>query len=125
MSTHALFYAQSGGATATINAQAAGVIEAAREHPAIDRILIGQNGILGAIHECLIDATLEDPKEIEYLKQTPGAAFGSCRFKLGHIDEDLNFKRIAEVFEAHNIRYFIYNGGNDSQDTTLKISNYF
>ncbi|WP_018410693.1 6-phosphofructokinase [Methyloversatilis thermotolerans] len=119
-----LFYAQSGGVTSVINASACGVIQAAREHPdRIGRVLAGRNGILGALHEDLIDTSHESDEAIAALRHTPGGAFGSCRFKLKAPDEDrASYERLIEVFRAHDIRWFLYNGGNDSMDTAWKVS---
>jgi len=118
------FYAQSGGPTAVINSSACGVIETARKHSdKIGNIYVGRHGIVGALNEDLIDTSKETPEAIQALRYTPAAAFGSCRHKLKKLEEDdSEYKRIIEVFEAHNIGYFFYNGGNDSQDTTDKIS---
>jgi len=124
MSLANLLYAQSGGVTATINASAAGVIEAARLVPdRIGRVFAARNGILGVLREELIDTGLERAEDIAALKHTPGGAFGSCRFKLKSLDQDrAHYERLVDVFRAHNIRYFLYNGGNDSADTTNKLS---
>lgn len=118
-----ILYAQSGGATAVINTSAAGVIETAKNYPKeIDRIYAGKNGIYGIIAEDLIDVTVESATTINKLRHTPGCIFGSCRYKLGDTkQDDGRYSRIVEVFRAHNIGYFIYNGGGDSQDTTNKI----
>jgi 6-phosphofructokinase 1 len=118
------FYAQSGGVTATINASAAGVIEAARRHRAsIGKVYAGRNGIIGALTEDLIDTSKESPASIRALKHTPSGAFGSCRYKLKGLDESrAQYERLIEVFRAHDIGYFFYNGGNDSADTCLKVS---
>jgi 6-phosphofructokinase 1 len=118
------FYAQSGGVTAVINASAAGVIETARAHrDRIGRLFAGRNGILGALHEELIDTAKESKATIAALKHTPGGAFGSCRFKLKSIEESrAEYERLIEVFRAHDIGYFFYNGGGDSQDTAWKVS---
>ena len=118
------FYAQSGGVTAVINASAAAVIEACRQHPdRIGTVYAGRNGILGALREELIDTSLESDEAIAALKHTPGGAFGSCRYKLKDIDTHLaEYERLIEVFRAHDIGYFFYNGGGDSSDTTLKVS---
>ena len=118
------FYAQSGGVTAVINASAAGVIETARAHrDRIGKLLAGRNGILGALHEELIDTAKESKATIAALKHTPGGAFGSCRFKLKSIEESrAEYERLIEVFRAHDIGYFFYNGGGDSQDTAWKVS---
>ncbi len=119
-----IFYAQSGGVTAVINATACGLIQAARENSdKIGKVLAGHNGILGALREELIDTSLETDEAINSLLYTPGGAFGSCRYKLKAADGNTaEYERLFEVFKAHNIAYFFYNGGNDSQDTTLKIS---
>ncbi|MFW6094252.1 MAG: 6-phosphofructokinase [Pseudomonadota bacterium] len=118
------FYAQSGGVTAVINATACGVIETARQHPSrIGTLYAGRNGILGALHEELIDTSRESAEDIAALRHTPGGAFGSCRYKLKSLDENLaEYERLIEVFRAHDIRYFFYNGGGDSQDTAYKVS---
>lgn len=117
-------YAQSGGVTAVINASACGVIETARQHPEIfGKLFAGHNGIIGVLNEELIDTSLESPANIAGLKQTPGGAFGSCRYKLKGLEENkAEYERLIEVFAAHDIGYFFYNGGGDSQDTTHKIS---
>jgi 6-phosphofructokinase len=119
-----IFYAQSGGPTAVINASAAGVIQTARTHrDFFGKIYAGQNGILGALEENLIDTDVESDAAIALLKQTPGAAFGSCRKKLKSLEEDAApYRRLIEVFQAHDIGYFFYNGGGDSQDTAYKVS---
>ncbi len=119
-----IFYAQSGGATAVINATACGVIETAKKYPSkIGKVLAGKNGILGALKEELIDTSLESSSDIALLKYTPSSAFGSCRYKLKDIKtEQRQYERLIEVFKAHNIGYFFYNGGGDSQDTAHKIS---
>ena len=113
------FYAQSGGVTAVINASAAGVINTAALFPEkIRRVYAGQNGILGALREELIDISLESRASIDGLMTTPSGAFGSCRYKLKGIDDNrAEYERLIEVFKAHNIRYFFYNGGGDSADT--------
>ncbi|OGT98358.1 MAG: 6-phosphofructokinase [Gammaproteobacteria bacterium RIFOXYB2_FULL_38_6] len=118
------FYAQSGGPTSVINASACGIIEEARKHSdKISNVYVGRHGIVGALNEDLIDTAKETSEAIHALRYTPAAAFGSCRHKLKKISEDdSEYKRLIEVFEAHNISYFFYNGGNDSQDTTDKIS---
>jgi len=116
-------YAQSGGVTSVINASAYGVIKAAQEAPFIKHLYAGLYGINGVLEDKLIDLEREDPKELELLPQTPGAAFGSCRRKLPSLEENrAEFERIIEVFKAHDIRYFFYNGGNDSMDTAHKVS---
>lgn len=124
MTVRNIFYAQSGGATAVINASACGVIETARERKnEIGKVFAGRNGIIGALNEELIDTSLEDSKDIAMLYHTPASAFGSCRFKLKSIEEDESqYRRLVEVFAAHDVGYFFYNGGNDSQDTAHKIS---
>ena len=118
------FYAQSGGVTAVINASAAGVIQACRENKdKIGTLYAGQNGILGALHENLIDTNKESRSAIEALKHIPGGAFGSCRYKMKDLkDSSAEYERLVEVFKAHNIGYFFYNGGGDSADTCLKVS---
>jgi ATP-dependent phosphofructokinase / diphosphate-dependent phosphofructokinase len=118
------FYAQSGGVTAVINASAAGVIETARAHGArIGRVYAGRNGIIGALTEDLIDTGREPARAIAALRHTPGGAFGSCRYKLKSLDENrAQYERLIDVFRAHDIGYFFYNGGNDSADTCLKVS---
>ena len=118
------FYAQSGGVTAVINATACGVIQAARQHPnKIGTVYAGRNGILGALREELIDTNQYSDEEIAALRHTPAGAFGSCRFKLRSIEESrAEYERLIEVFKAHDIGYFFYNGGNDSQDTAHKVS---
>lgn len=124
MTTRNAFYAQSGGVTAVINATAAGVIEACRENStSIRRLYAGRNGILGALNEELIDTGCIRKKSLETIKQMPGGAFGSCRYKLGSLeDARSDYERLIGVFRAHNIGYFFYNGGNDSADTAYKIS---
>ena len=117
------FYAQSGGVTSVINASASAVISEARKSTKIGKVYAGKNGILGALREELIDTSKESKKFIESLKYRPGGVFGSCRYKLKSIDENLReYERLIKVFKAHNIGYFFYNGGNDSADTALKIS---
>lgn len=120
------FYAQSGGVTAVINASAAGVIETAREHKkVIGKVYAGRNGILGALTEDLIDTSKESKSAIAALKHTPGGAFGSCRYKLKDLESSRReYERLMEVFKAHDIGYFFYNGGGDSADTCLKISQF-
>ncbi len=124
MSIPNAFYAQSGGVTAVINATACGLIEAARKQPdRIGKVFAGRNGIIGALNEELIDTSFESSEAIAGLRQTPGGAFGSCRYKLKSIEEsEQEYRRLIDVFKAHNIRYFFYNGGGDSQDTAHKIS---
>jgi 6-phosphofructokinase 1 len=118
------FYAQSGGVTAVINASAAGVIETARKHRKhIGKVYAGRNGIIGALTEDLIDTSKEPAASIRALKHTPGGAFGSARYKLKSIEKNLReYERLVEVFKAHDIGYFFLNGGNDSADTCLKVS---
>lgn len=118
------FYAQSGGVTAVINTSACGVIETARKHrDRIGKVYAGRNGILGALTEDLIDTSREPARSIAALKHTPGGAFGSARYKLKSIDESrAEYERLIEVFRAHDIGYFFYNGGGDSMDTAHKIS---
>ena len=118
------FYAQSGGVTAVINASAAGVIETARRHrTTIGKVYAGRNGIIGALTEDLIDTSREPARSIAALKHTPAGAFGSCRYKLKGLEENrAQYERLIEVFRAHDIGYFFYNGGNDSADTCLKVS---
>ena len=118
-----IFYAQSGGVTAVINASACGVIETARAHPELGSVYAGRNGIIGALREELIDTSLETDESIAALRHTPAGAFGSCRYKLKSLDENrAEYERLIEVFKAHNIGYFFYNGGGDSQDTAHKVS---
>jgi 6-phosphofructokinase 1 len=118
------FYAQSGGVTAVINASAAGVIQTARKHRRqIGRVYAGRNGIIGALTEDLIDTGKESARAIAALMHTPAGAFGSCRYKLKSLEESrTQYERLIAVFRAHDIRYFFYNGGNDSADTCLKVS---
>jgi 6-phosphofructokinase 1 len=117
------FYAQSGGVSAVINASACGVIETARRARQIGRLYAGRDGIVGALTEDLIDVGRESPATIRGLKYTPAGAFGSARFKLKGIDQNRSeYERLIEVFRAHDIGYFFYNGGNDSMDTALKVS---
>jgi 6-phosphofructokinase len=118
------FYAQSGGVTSVINASAAGVIETARKHPdKIANVYAGRNGIIGALTEDLIDTSKESADDIAALRHTPAGAFGSCRFKLKGLDANkAEYERLIEVFKAHDIGYFFYNGGGDSQDTSHKVS---
>ncbi|MHB9117184.1 MAG: 6-phosphofructokinase [Burkholderiales bacterium] len=118
------FYAQSGGVTAVINASACGLIETARKHKdIIGKVYAGRNGIIGALTEELIDTSKESAKAIAALRHTPSGAFGSCRYKLKGLEENkAQYERLIEVFKAHNIGYFFYNGGGDSADTCLKVS---
>ena len=118
------FYAQSGGVTAVINASACGVIETARKHPRkIGKLYAGRNGILGALTEDLIDTGKESAADIRALRHTPAGAFGSARYKLKkYEDNPAQYERLIEVFKAHDIGYFFYNGGGDSADTCFKVS---
>jgi 6-phosphofructokinase 1 len=124
MTGYNAFYAQSGGVTAVINATAAGVIETARRHTdRIGPIYAGRDGILGALHEDLIDLSQESDETIRALRHTPAGAFGSARYKLkGLADNRAEYERLVEVFRAHGIGYFFYNGGGDSADTAWKVS---
>jgi len=118
------FYAQSGGVTAVVNATASAVIETARSHrDRIGKLYAGHNGIIGALTEDLIDTSKESPQAIAALRHTPAGAFGSCRYKLAGLEQNrAQYERLLEVFRAHDIGYFFYNGGNDSADTCLKVS---
>jgi 6-phosphofructokinase 1 len=118
------FYAQSGGVTAVINASACGVIETARKHSdKIGKVYAGENGIIGALTENLIDTSLESDADIAALNHTPSGGFGSCRYKMKSLEANkAEYERLIEVFKAHNIGYFFYNGGGDSADTCLKVS---
>ena len=124
MSAQNAFYAQSGGVTAVINATACGVIETARKHKKhIRNVYAGRNGIIGALTEDMIDTNKESASNIAALRHTPGGAFGSARYKLRGIEENrAEYERLIEVFRAHDIGYFFYNGGNDSMDTAHKVS---
>jgi 6-phosphofructokinase 1 len=124
MSKMNAFYAQSGGVTAVINTTACGVIETARKHKhRIANVYAGRNGIIGALTEDMIDTNKESARTIAGLRHTPGGAFGSARYKLKGIEENrAEYERLIEVFKAHNIGYFFYNGGNDSMDTAHKVS---
>ena len=116
-----LLYAQSGGVTAVINATASAVIQAARARKV--KVLAARNGILGVLREELIDTSKEPITSIRALAHTPGGAFGSCRVKLKSLEQDrARYERLLEVFKAHDVRWFLYNGGNDSADTALKVS---
>lgn len=119
-----IFYAQSGGATAVINTSACGLIETARLYSdQVGKVYAGRNGIIGALKEELIDTSLESSDFIAALRHTPASAFGSCRYRLKSLTEDDNqYRRLIAVFQAHNIGYFFYNGGGDSQDTAHKVS---
>ena len=117
------FYAQSGGVSAVINASACGVIETALRSPRIGRVYAGRDGIVGALTEDLIDVGRESAATLRALRHTPAGAFGSARFKLKGIEQNrAEYQRLIEVFRAHDIGYFFYNGGNDSMDTALKVS---
>ena len=118
------FYAQSGGVTAVINASACGLIETARRHPdKIGRVYAGRDGIIGALTEDMIDVSKESRAAISALRHTPGGAFGSARYKLAGIDKNrAQYERLIDIFRAHDIGYFFYNGGNDSMDTAQKVS---
>ena len=118
------FYAQSGGVTAVINASACGVIETARKNKKkIGKVYAGRNGIIGALTEDLIDTSKESAAAIRALRSTPSGAFGSARYKLKGLEQNrAQYERLIEVFRAHNIGYFFYNGGGDSADTCLKVS---
>ncbi len=124
MSRRNAFYAQSGGVTSVINASACGVIETARTHrDRIGKVYAGRNGIIGALREELIDTSKESATAIRGLATTPAGAFGSCRHKLRSLEENREeYERLIEVFRAHDIGYFFYNGGGDSADTCLKVS---
>ncbi|MEO5629506.1 MAG: 6-phosphofructokinase [Thermomonas sp.] len=121
MPSGTLLYAQSGGVTAVINATASAVIQAARARKV--RVLAARNGILGALREELIDTSALSAAQVKALAHTPGGAFGSCRFKLKSLEADrAKYVRLLDVFRAHDVRWFLYNGGNDSADTALKVS---
>ena len=124
MSARNAFYAQSGGVTAVINATACGVIETARKHSnKIANVYAGRNGIIGALTEDMIDTNKESASAIAALMHTPGGAFGSARYKMKGFEENrAEYERLIEVFKAHDIGYFFYNGGNDSMDTAHKVS---
>jgi len=124
MSARNAFYAQSGGVTAVINATACGVIETARKRRnKIANVYAGHNGIIGALTEDMIDTNRESARNIAALRHTPGGAFGSARYKLKSLDDNrAEYERLIEVFRAHDIGYFFYNGGNDSMDTAHKVS---
>ncbi len=124
MASNNILYAQSGGVTPVINATACGVIQTVRTNgQGLGRVLAARDGIIGALQEDLIDTTAMSDGEVAALRHTPGGAFGSCRYKLGSVEDNQEeFRRLAEVFRAHDIGYFFYNGGGDSADTALKIS---
>ncbi len=124
VTTRNAFYAQSGGVTAVINASACGVIETARKYQRqIGKVYAGRHGIIGALTEDLIDTSKESRETISALRHTPSGAFGSARFKLKSLEQNrAEYERLIEVFRAHDIGYFFYNGGNDSMDTALKVS---
>ena len=116
---------QSGGPTSVINASAYGVIDTALKSGAITQVLGAEHGIMGVLNDRLFDMGLEDPEELRLLKYTPSSALGSCRYKIADPElDDTDYKRILEVFKKHNVRYFFYNGGNDSMDTCNKINTY-
>ena len=116
---------QSGGPTAVINASALGVIQAGLANDRITRVLGAANGIEGVLDERLYDMSYEDPSELEHMKYTPASALGSCRYKMSHfLDDDTDYKRLLEVFRKYDVRYFFYNGGNDSMDTCNKVSKF-
>ena len=124
MSNKNAFYAQSGGVTAVINASACGVIETARQHgDQIGNVYAGRNGNIGALTEDLIDTSQESDEAVAALRHTPSGGFGSCRFKLKSLEDNKReYERLIEVFKAHDIGYFFYNGGGDSADTCYKVS---
>ena len=116
---------QSGGPTSVINSSVYGVIDTALKNPAITRVFGAEHGIVGVLNDRLFDMSQEDPKELELLKYTPSSALGSCRYKMKDPDvDDTDYKRILEIFKKYDVRYFFYNGGNDSMDTCNKISKY-
>lgn len=121
-----VMFGQSGGPTAVINASAAGVFtEALKQEGIIDKVYGAAHGIVGILDEVFYDMSEEDERELEILKTTPSSALGSCRYKLEDIEEDdKDYRRILEVFKKYNIRYFFYNGGNDSMDTCNKVSKF-
>jgi len=125
MKSQNAIYAQSGGVTSVINATASAVIEAARKSKKINKLYAGKDGIIGILNEELIDTSLENFSDIKKLMHTPGGAFGSCRHKLKDVNQSKReYERLIDVFKAHNIGYFFYNGGGDSQDTSNKIAQY-
>ena len=125
MKSQNAIYAQSGGVTSVINATASAVIEASRKSKKINKLYAGKDGIIGILNEELIDTSLENFSDIKKLMHTPGGAFGSCRHKLKDVNQSKReYERLIDVFKAHNIGYFFYNGGGDSQDTSNKIAQY-
>ncbi len=121
----ACIFGQSGGPTSVINASAFGVFSAALESGCITRVLGAAHGIKGVLSEQLYDISQEDPRELALLKSTPSSALGSCRYKLKDFaQDDSDYRKILSVFKKYNVRYFFYNGGNDSMDTCDKISRY-
>ena len=125
MKSQNAIYAQSGGVTSVINATASAVIEASRKSKKINKLYAGKDGIIGILNEELIDTSLENSLDIKKLMHTPGGAFGSCRYKLRDINQSKReYVRLIDVFKAHDIGYFFYNGGGDSQDTSNKIAQY-
>ena len=121
----ACIIAQSGGPTAVINASALGAIQTALNSESITRVLGAEHGIKGVLNDRLFDMGKEDREELELLRYTPSSALGSCRYKLKDpADDDTDYKRILEIFKKYDVRYFFYNGGNDSMDTCNKISKY-
>ena len=125
MKSQNAIYAQSGGVTSVINATASAVIEASRKSKKINKLYAGKDGIIGILNEELIDTSLENFSDIKKLMHTPGGAFGSCRHKLKDVNQSKReYERLIDVFKAHDIGYFFYNGGGDSQDTSNKIAQY-
>lgn len=123
MSGKNILYAQSGGPTSVINASACGVIETARKIMPASKVLAGKNGIIGVLNDELIDTSFETDDDIALLKHTPASAFGSCRYKLKKIEQDdSEYRQLIDIFKKHNIGFFFYNGGGDSQDTAHKVS---
>ena len=116
---------QSGGPTAVINASALGAIQSALQSEQVTRVLGAANGIEGVLKERLFDMAQEDPEELELLKYTPASALGSCRYRMADpAVDDTDYRRLLEVFRKYDVRYFFYNGGNDSMDTVSKLSRY-
>ncbi len=125
MKSQNAIYAQSGGVTSVINATASAVIETSRKSKKINKLYAGKDGIIGILNEELIDTSLENSSDVKKLMHTPGGAFGSCRHKLKDVNQSKReYERLIDVFKAHNIGYFFYNGGGDSQDTSNKIAQY-